>query len=50
VFAILARDKDFEAKLNANSKAANDTETRLAAVEAKCKKDVAAAEARATKV
>jgi hypothetical protein len=49
LFAILAREKDFKEKLATSSKAAKDVETHLAAVEAKCKKDVAAIEARTAK-
>jgi hypothetical protein len=38
-----------EAKLLASSKALKDIQTRLATIEAKCKKDVAAVEAKAAK-
>jgi septal ring factor EnvC (AmiA/AmiB activator) len=47
--ASLAREKALKAKLNANSKALKDAQTRLVTVEANSKKDVAAAEAKATK-
>jgi hypothetical protein len=46
---VLAREKGLEAKLIAISKALKDAQTHLATVEAKCKQDVAAAEARAAK-
>jgi hypothetical protein len=45
----LVREKELEAKLSANAKALKDAETRLASAEAKCIKDVAAAEAKAAK-
>jgi hypothetical protein len=45
----LAREKDLEAQLAASMKAVSDAEARLVTVQAKCKKDIAAAEARATK-
>jgi Skp family chaperone for outer membrane proteins len=45
----LVRDKGLEAKLTASAKALKDAQTRLAAAEAKCKKDVAAPEAKAAK-
>jgi hypothetical protein len=47
--AALAREKALEEKLSASSKALKDAKTRLATVEAKCKKDVAAVEAKAAK-
>jgi hypothetical protein len=47
--AALARKKGLEAKLIASSKALKDAQTRLATIEAKCKKDVATAEAKAAK-
>jgi hypothetical protein len=45
----LAREKDLEAQLAASMKAVSDAKARLVTLEAKCKKDIAAAEARATK-
>jgi hypothetical protein len=45
----LAREKGLETKLAASAKALKDAQTQLAAIEAKCKKDVTATEARATK-
>jgi hypothetical protein len=48
--AALAHEKGLEAKLIANSKSLKDAQTRLATVEAKCKKDVAATEVKAAKV
>jgi hypothetical protein len=45
----LAREKALEAKITANSKALKDAQSSLATVEAKCKKDVAAVEAKAAK-
>jgi hypothetical protein len=47
--AALAREKGLEAKLIASFKALKDAQTRLATVEAKCKKDIAAAETKAAK-
>jgi hypothetical protein len=46
---MLAREKDLDANLAASSKAAKDAQTRMSSVEAKCKKYVAAAEAKTTK-
>jgi hypothetical protein len=45
----LAHEKDLEAKLAASSKAAKYAQTRITSVEAKCKKDVVAAEVKASK-
>jgi hypothetical protein len=45
----LAREKGLEAKLAAKDRDLKDAQTCLVAAEVKCKKDVAAAEARAAK-
>jgi hypothetical protein len=45
----LAREKDLEAQLAASMKAVSDAKARLVTLQAKCKKDIAVVEARATK-